>query len=474
MQVRSSREEIHLPVPLEPGQEVPNGIPQLSATAILHLEGGLPGSPQIEEVAVTESPNSGVKAFLDSIIDQVVRRGQVQATTSESMTEMMGEIFKVPAVPALKKSLNEASKKGSRAFVAVKRSHPPSRGKDMRKVLKLAKISPSLFTPSTSSMARTKNTPRNTTGATGGKVPRKQLASQQLRKKGRPLGGVKTINYWNETRQERKARMDANIAKNPDYYKATPLVFKTKRDYRKNPGGRALAEIRHYQKHASHDLLIRKLPFQRVVREITQEVTTKDFRFQASALAALQEASEDYLVRLFEDTNICAIHARRVTILPKDIFLARRLRGETQRDKYEPTWTYRKSDDPKYKKKKKRVTSSVGKDLHRHKGGKGGNKYAWRQSDLESNKGDGGETESEAESNRTVVVPDSSLPPESQESGRETETEGNPRFPIGVPLMRRCLDISWNRRYRNRLRSRLDRKTSKPVSTPDLEKLFNC
>ena len=111
-------------MPLEPGQEVPNGIPQLSATAILHLEGGLPGSPQTEELAVTESPESEVKAFLDSIIDQVVRRGQVQATPSESMTEMMGEIFKVPAVPALKKSLNEASKKGSRAFVAVKRSPP--------------------------------------------------------------------------------------------------------------------------------------------------------------------------------------------------------------------------------------------------------------------------------------------------------------------------------------------------------------
>ena len=217
--------------------------------------------------------------------------------------------------------------------------------------------------------------------------------------------------------------MDANIAKNPDYYKSTPLVFKTKRDYRKHPGGRALAEIRHYQKHSSYDLLIRKLPFQRVVREITQD--HGHYRFQASAIAALQEASEDYLVRLFEDTNICAIHARRVTILPKDIFLARRLRGETPRDKHKPTWTYRKSDDKKSK-PKKRVTSSVGKNLHRHKGGRGGNKYAWRDSDLESNKGNGGETESEAESNRTVVVPDSSLPPdsqESQESGRETEVE---------------------------------------------------
>ena len=350
---------------------------------------------------------------------QVVRRGQVQATPSESMTEMMGEVFKVPAVPALKKSLNEASKKGSRAFVAVKRSHPPSRGKDMRKVLKLAKISPSLFTPSTSRMARTKNTPRNTTG-TGGKVPRKQLASQQLRKKATPVGGVKTMSYWKETKQERKARIAANIAKNPDYYKSTPLVFKTKRDYRKNPGGRALAEIRHYQKHSSYDLLIRKLPFQRVVREVAQDFG--NYRFQASAIAALQEASEDYLVRLFEDTNICAIHARRVTILPKDIFLARRLRGETQRGEYKPTWKPRKSDDPNYR-KKKRVTSSVGKSLHRHKGGKGGNKYAWRESDHESNKGNGGETESEAESNRTVLVPDSSLPPDSQESGRETEVE---------------------------------------------------
>ena len=384
MQVRSSREEIHLPVPLEPGQEVPNGIPQLSATAILHLEGGLQGSPQTEGVATTEPPENAVKAFLDSVIEQVVRRGQVQATPPGSMTEMMGEVFKVPAVPVLKKSLNEASKKGSRAFVAVKRSHPPSRGKDMRKVLKLAKISPSLFIPSTSSMARTKNTPRNT--GTGGKVPRKQLVTQQLRKKGTALGGLRTINYWNETKQERKERIARNLAKDKDYYKSTPLVFKTKKDFRKQPGGRALAEIRHYQRHGSYDLLIRKLPFQRTVREIMQEECNKSYRFQASALAALQEASEDYLVRLFEDTNICAIHARRVTILPKDIQLARRLRGETPRDKYKPTWTYRASDDRKKKKTPKRLQSTAGRSVHRHRGGKGGNKYAWTARDEEKNK----------------------------------------------------------------------------------------
>ncbi|KAK2139722.1 hypothetical protein NP493_847g00050 [Ridgeia piscesae] len=77
----------------------------------------------------------------------------------------------------------------------------------------------------------------------------------------------------------------------------------------------------------STELLIRKLPFQRLVREIAQDFKT-DLRFQSSAVMALQEASEAYLVGLFEDTNLCAIHAKRVTIMPKDIQLARRIRGE--------------------------------------------------------------------------------------------------------------------------------------------------
>merc|ERR1712087_843839 len=85
-------------------------------------------------------------------------------------------------------------------------------------------------------------------------------------------------------------------------------------------GGRIL-----YQK--ERQLLIRKLPFQRLVREIAQDFKT-DLRFQSSAIMALQEASEAYLVGLFEDTNLCAIHAKRVTIMPKDIQLARRIRGE--------------------------------------------------------------------------------------------------------------------------------------------------
>ena len=91
------------------------------------------------------------------------------------------------------------------------------------------------------------------------------------------------------------------------------------------PGVMALREIRHYQK--SSALLIRKLPFQRLVREIAQDFKT-DLRFQSAAILCLQEAVEAYLVGLFEDTNLCAIHARRVTITPKDLQLARRIHGE--------------------------------------------------------------------------------------------------------------------------------------------------
>lgn len=97
-----------------------------------------------------------------------------------------------------------------------------------------------------------------------------------------------------------------------------------KKSRRYKPGTIALREIRRYQK--TTNLLIRKLPFQRVVREIAQEFKS-DLRFQAAAIAALQEAAEDYLIALFEDTNLCAIHAKRVTIKSKDMNLARRIRG---------------------------------------------------------------------------------------------------------------------------------------------------
>ena len=144
---------------------------------------------------------------------------------------------------------------------------------------------PQLFHQQTFNMARTKQTARK---STGGKAPRKQLATKAARKSAPATGGVK-------------------------------------KPHRYRPGTVALREIRRYQK--STDLLIRKLPFQRLVREIAQDFKS-DLRFQGSAVLALQEAAEAYLVGLFEDTNLCAIHAKRVTIMPKDIQLARRIRGE--------------------------------------------------------------------------------------------------------------------------------------------------
>jgi histone H3 len=134
-------------------------------------------------------------------------------------------------------------------------------------------------------MARTKQTARK---STGGKAPRKQLATKAARKKSPSSGGVK-------------------------------------KPHRYRPGTVALREIRRYQK--STDLLIQKLPLQRLVREISQDFK-HDVRFNATALLGLHESAEAYLVKLFEDTNLCAIHAKRVTIMPKDIQLARRIRGE--------------------------------------------------------------------------------------------------------------------------------------------------
>ncbi|KAK9478272.1 histone-fold-containing protein [Lipomyces japonicus] len=118
-------------------------------------------------------------------------------------------------------------------------------------------------------------------------------------------------------------------------------AVKSRGHHRYKPGTVALREIRKYQKNT--DLLIQKLPFARLVREVASDFVwgggsggagandgaggAIGLRFQSVAILALQEAAEAYLVHLFEDTNLCAIHAKRVTIMQKDIQLARRIRG---------------------------------------------------------------------------------------------------------------------------------------------------
>ncbi|BGP41266.1 histone H3.1 [Rhodotorula kratochvilovae] len=136
------------------------------------------------------------------------------------------------------------------------------------------------------------------------------------------------------TRQKQKAPQHKSAVKGPAAAKSRKSLkapVKSSGSLKKRrwrPGTVALREIRRYQK--STDLLLRKLPFQRLVREIA-EACSAGLRWQASALLALQEATEDYVTDLFGDANLCAIHAKRVTVQPKDMLLARRLRGAIQR-----------------------------------------------------------------------------------------------------------------------------------------------
>lgn len=97
---------------------------------------------------------------------------------------------------------------------------------------------------------------------------------------------------------------------------------------RRTPSDQALYEIRKYQR--STELLISKIPFARLVREVTEQFTTEEEqpRWQSMAVLALQEASEAYLVGLLEHTNLLALHAKRITIMRKDMQLARRIRGQ--------------------------------------------------------------------------------------------------------------------------------------------------
>lgn len=145
-------------------------------------------------------------------------------------------------------------------------------------------------------MARTKQSARKTPGiTTGGKAPRKQLVTKSSRKTS-----------------------------------TTPSQVGAKK-HRFKPGTVALREIRRYQK--STERLIRKLPFQRLCRSLCRDTTTSpaDIRFQGPALLALQEATELYLVGLFEDALLCAQHAKRVTVFGKDFLLVMRIRSRFMR-----------------------------------------------------------------------------------------------------------------------------------------------
>ena len=158
---------------------------------------------------------------------------------------------------------------------------------------------------------------------TGGKQPqgRAPKATRTPRRRWAPVNMKCVPPTLCITGENANARMTGANATPQGYYKPSD---KQKR-FKWKPGTRALREIRFYQK--STALLLRHLPILYLIREVAQDFKT-DLRFTADAAYTLQCTSEDYLVRLFEDSNLCAIHARCVTIMPKDVQLVWRIQGE--------------------------------------------------------------------------------------------------------------------------------------------------
>ena len=185
-------------------------------------------------------------------------------------------------------------------------------------------------------MARTKQTPRNpvlerpSTTMGSGDVQGKRMPSKPTPKK-TVKGG----------KQPHKHMLHNTLKQ----YSTTGGI---KKPHRYHPGLLALWEIRRYQQ--STESLIRKTPFNKLIKEISQEyricpegpgTPSVQVCFQSTALATLQEAAENYLVGLLEDMNLLAVHAKRVTVMPCDIRLALRIRGDQSRWRITPedaTW----------------------------------------------------------------------------------------------------------------------------------------
>lgn len=145
----------------------------------------------------------------------------------------------------------------------------------------------------------------------------------------RNKGNFNKIKFKLRSKDNTDTPTDENVDKadkNVDKAGENPglLESKKRKPYRFRPGSVAIREIRRYQK--STEFLIKKMPFQRLVREIARQFGPQ-FRFQVSSLLALQEATEAYIVSIFEDTNLCAIHAKRQTVTPKDLNLSMRIRN---------------------------------------------------------------------------------------------------------------------------------------------------
>ena len=275
--------------------------------------------------------------FSKALLQEVIGAGWDQADINNYVLYYNGRVEAALAVPA--PGLDMSMKRAINTIIRTKlQAQEEGQEEEQEEEQEIGLVTPanpkvpSTGEPPEPDLGMLPPGPRKTVGG----QPKPSTSAQQ-RLKPKPKPSARSVKEAQaelkrvlaQKREEERKKAAARMAKK-DGQKAPKGGVKKR--YRYRPGTVALKQIRQYQK--STELLIRKLPFQRLVREIASdsEVITSPLcgkvRFQSAAVMALQEAAEAYLVGLFEDTNLCAIHAKRVTIMPKDIQLARRIRGE--------------------------------------------------------------------------------------------------------------------------------------------------
>ena len=274
--------------------------------------------------------------FSKALLQEVIGAGWDQADINNYVLYYNGRVEAALAVPApaldmsMKRAINTIIRTKLQAQ-EVEQEEEPEEEEEIGLITPSNSKGPSTGEPPEPDLGMLPPGPRKTVGG----QPKPSTSAQQRLKPKKPSAkSVKEAQeelrrILAEKREEKCKKAAARMAKKGGQKAPKGRV---KKRYRYRPGTVALKQIRQYQK--STELLIRKLPFQRLVREIASdsEVIKSPLcgkvRFQSAAVMAQQEAAEAYLVGLFEDTNLCAIHAKRVTIMPKDIQLARRIRGE--------------------------------------------------------------------------------------------------------------------------------------------------
>ena len=265
--------------------------------------------------------------FSKALLGEVIGAGWDQADINNYVLYYNSQVETTLAVPA--PGLDMSMKQTINAIIRTKLQA----GQEEREIGLVTPVNPkgpSTGEPPEPDLGTLPPGPRKTVGGepkpstSGSSGSRRKPSARSVREAQEELKRVLA-----KKREEERKKAAARLAKKGGQKAPKGGV---KKKYRYRPGTVALKQIRQYQK--TTELLIRKLPFQRLVREIAgdSEVITSPLcgkvRFQSAAIMALQEAAEAYLVGLFEDSNLCAIHAKRVTIMPKDIQLARRIRGE--------------------------------------------------------------------------------------------------------------------------------------------------